>query len=137
VDSKLDWAGKTEYTVTTHKYDTNGTVVTITDIFEYTDQDRLKLHKQLIAGGSEQLIAKNEYDELGQLISKNVGGTDATGATGLQTVDYSYNIRGWLKAINDVENIGTDLFAFKINYNEFQAIGSNDIAPNPLYNGNI
>ncbi|NHN28092.1 hypothetical protein FIA58_020635, partial [Flavobacterium jejuense] len=83
------------------------------------------------------MITKNTYEELGQLISKNVGGTDATGATGLQTVDYSYNIRGWLKAINDVENIGTDLFAFKINYNEFQAIGSNDIAPNPLYNGNI
>ncbi|NHN28161.1 type IV secretion protein Rhs [Flavobacterium jejuense] len=130
VDSKLDWAGKTEYTVTTHKYDTNGTVVTITDTFEYTDQDRLKLHKQLIAGGSEQLIAKNEYDELGQLISKNVGGTDATGATGLQTVDYTYNIRGWLKAINDVENIGTDLFAFKISYN-------NPEDATALYNGNI
>ncbi|NHN28181.1 hypothetical protein FIA58_021120, partial [Flavobacterium jejuense] len=137
VDSKLDWAGKTEYTVTTHKYDTNGTVVTITDIFEYTDQDRLKLHKQLIAGGSEQLIAKNEYDELGQLISKNVGGLDTTGATGLQTVDYSYNIRGWLKAINDVENIGTDLFTFKINYNNFESLGDFDDSANPLYNGNI
>src|SRR5690606_16893311 len=46
----------------------------------------------------------------------------------LQTVDYSYNIRGWLKQINNPANIGTDLFAFKIGYNE---------GNNPLYNGNI
>ena len=76
------------------------------------------------------MITKNTYDELGQLISKNVGGQDATGATGLQTVDYSYNIRGWLKNINDVENIGNDLFAFKISYN-------NPEDATALYNGNI
>ena len=130
VDSKLDWAGKTEYTITTHKYDPNGIFITIKDTYEYTDQDRLSLHKQQINGGSEQLIAKNTYDELGQLISKNVGGQDATGAIGLQTVDYSYNIRGWLKAINDVENIGNDLFSFKINYNTPEEATA-------LFNGNI
>ncbi|WP_445455986.1 DUF6443 domain-containing protein [Flavobacterium sp. HNIBRBA15423] len=137
VDSKLDWAGKTEYTITTHKYDTNGSVITVRDTFEYTDQDRLSLHKQQIGSGSEQLIAKNTYDELGQLISKNVGGQDATGASGLQTVDYNYNIRGWLKNINDVNNIGTDLFSFKINYNDFESLGDFDDSAIPLYNGNI
>ncbi|WP_445455997.1 RHS repeat domain-containing protein [Flavobacterium sp. HNIBRBA15423] len=76
------------------------------------------------------MITKNSNDELGQLISKNVGGTDATGASGLQTVDYNYNIRGWLKNINDVNNIGTDLFSFKINYNDAETATD-------LYNGNI
>ncbi|WP_445457007.1 RHS repeat domain-containing protein [Flavobacterium sp. HNIBRBA15423] len=76
------------------------------------------------------MITKNTYDELGQLISKNVGGLDVTGASGLQTVDYSYNIRGWLKNINDVNNIGNDLFAFKINYNDAETATD-------LYNGNI
>ncbi|AXP79790.1 hypothetical protein CJ739_693 [Mariniflexile rhizosphaerae] len=137
VDSKLDWSGKTEYTITTHKYDINASVITITDRFEYTDQDRLRLHKQQIDQNPEQLIAENSYDELGQLISKNVGGQYATGATGLQTVDYSYNIRGWLKNINDVENIGTDLFSFKINYNDFDSLGNYDYSADPLYNGNI
>ena len=130
VDSKLDWAGKTEYTKTYHKYDTNGTVITITDTFEYTDQDRLALHKQQIGQNLEQLIAKNTYDELGQLINKNVGGIDATGATGLQTVDYTYNIRGWLKGINDIYNLSTDVFAFKINYNDAETATN-------LFNGNI
>ncbi|HJR99863.1 MAG TPA: hypothetical protein VJ780_02905 [Flavobacterium sp.] len=76
------------------------------------------------------MITKNSNDELGQLISKNVGGTDATGASGLQTVDYNYNIRGWLKNINDVNNIGKDLFSFKINYNDAETATD-------LYNGNI
>ncbi len=70
-----------------------------------------------INGGTKRLIAKNDYDELGQLISKKVRGTDITGATRLQTVDYTYNIRGWLKQINNHASLGTDLFGFKINYN--------------------
>jgi len=134
VDSKLDWSGKTEYTITTHKFESNTSVITITDIFKYTDQDRLRLHTQQINGGSGQLIAKNTYDELGQLISKNVGGTDATG---LQTVDYNYNIRGWLKNINDVNEIGTDLFSFRINYDDFESLGDYDDSAILLYNGNI
>ncbi|MCO6176477.1 hypothetical protein NHF50_15615, partial [Flavobacterium sp. NRK F10] len=71
------------------------------------------------------------YDELGQLISKNVGGTDVTGATALQTVDYTYNIRGWLTNINDVNNImtGNDLFNFKIDYNDYAPLAIHDAAP--------
>ncbi len=137
VDSKLDWAGKTEYTITTHKYDSNATALMVRDNFFYTAQDRLELHTQHINGGSAQLIAKNTYDELGQLTSKNVGGTDATGNSGLQTVDYTYNIRGWLKGINDVSNLGTDLFAFRINYNSLDNLGDFDTQGTPLYNGNI
>jgi len=60
-------------------------------------------------------------------VKKNVGGK--TTQTALQAVDYAYNIRGWLKQINDVANLGTvDLFAFKLGYNE---------GTTPLYNGNI
>lgn len=130
VDTHLDWAGKTLYTLTKHKRTSSSTELVVKDMFEYTDQDRLALHKQQINQLPEQLIAKNTYDELGQLISKNVGGEDATGATSLQTVDYSYNIRGWLNTINDVNTIGNDLFAFKINYNTPETA-------NALFNGNI
>jgi RHS repeat-associated protein len=67
---------------------------------------------------------------LGQLISKNVGGSNVTGEGGLQKVDYTYNIRGWLKQINEVDNLQDDLFSFKINYNDA------DTATD-LFNGNI
>src|SRR5690606_31677878 len=93
------------------------TIITTKVEFVYTDQGRLLTQTNQINGGTKQLIAKNDYDELGQLISKKVGGTDITGATGLQTVDYTYNVRGWLKQINDPASLGTDLFGFKLNYN--------------------
>ncbi|WP_323787684.1 DUF6443 domain-containing protein [Psychroserpens sp.] len=56
--------------------------------------------------------------------------------SGLQEVDYTYNIRGWLKTINDVNDLRVnsaieDMFAFKINYN------TNELDGTPLYNGNI
>ena len=130
VTTNLDWSGKTLYTITKHKRADSAMELVIKDMFEYSSQDKLVLHKQQINNLQEQLIAKNTYDELGQLISKSVGGIDVTGSTALQTVDYTYNIRGWLKAINDVNNIGNDLFAFKINYNDAETATN-------LYNGNI
>ena len=90
----------------------------------------------------EELIVVNTYDELGQLKSKKVGGTvdenrPPRQQAGLQTIDYTYNIRGWLKGINDNVNTdntltlaNNDLFGFKINYN-------NPTTGTALYNGNI
>jgi len=46
----------------------------------------------------ERTIAVNEYDELGQLKKKRLG-VSGTG-TQLETLNYEYNIRGWLKSIN-------------------------------------
>jgi len=131
VDSKLDWSGKVEKTVTKHKYNTSASVLTTTETFTYSPQDKLLVHKHKINTGSEELIAKNNYDELGQLIKKEVGGQDFTGADSYQKIDYKYNIRGWLKEINNIDDITSDndLFAFKINYNEG--------VTTPLYNGNI
>ncbi len=57
----------------------------------------------------------------------------STSESALQTVDYNYNVRGWLKEINNVDNIGsTDLFAFEIFYNDATHSLSTD-----LFNGNI
>ncbi|MFS4493194.1 DUF6443 domain-containing protein [Maribacter sp. 2308TA10-17] len=82
--------------------------------------------------GEAELIALNSYDELGRLDNKKVGGdadaTDVLNSVGLQTVNYDYNVRNWLTAINDVNNPGDDLFNFRIGYNE---------GANPLFNGNI
>jgi RHS repeat-associated protein len=134
VDTKLDWAGKTLYTITSQRRTNASELFTVKDRFEYSPQDRLTKHVQQLTSPTllpEQLITLNTYDQLGQLTSKKVGGTDVTGAQALQSVDYTYNIRGWLKAINDVNTLGTDLFAFKINYNQKE----NGTAG--LFNGNI
>lgn len=140
ISSTLDFSGKTLTTETRQKFNAAASELVVTDNFEYSDQDRLLLHTQQLNGGTEQLIATNTFDNLGQLISKNVGGLYSTGATGLQKVDYAYNIRGWLKSINDIDDMATDndFFAFKINYNTVESLprGMEGIA-RALYNGNI
>jgi RHS repeat-associated protein len=93
-------------------------------------------HTHQINGGAVQLLAENTYDELGQLMSKKVGNTSAAP---LQKVDYSYNIRGWMKSINNPTALQqgsdpADVFGFKINYNTVEESAT---AANKLYNGNI
>lgn len=137
VDTSLDWAGKVLQTVTKHKRTGNDAENTITETFTYTPQDRLLTHKHQINSQAQETLTENSYDELGQLILKTTGG-------GLQDVDYRYNIRGWLTAINDEElavsqdgfvNPGEgDLFAFKISYDDVLNPLGGTIA---LYNGNI
>ncbi|MBW1298505.1 DUF6443 domain-containing protein [Aquimarina litoralis] len=131
VETQLDFAGKVLATKTTHTKDGHTPIVTI-DRFTYDHMGRLLSQVQKINEQQEELIVANAYDALGQLTRKKVGGTvssdEVTASAGLQTVDYSYNVRGWLAKINDPDVIGNDLFAFKIAYNT---------GMNPLYNGNI
>jgi RHS repeat-associated protein len=46
----------------------------------------------------EKVIASNNYDELGQLRLKRLGLTSS--GTVLDSLNYTYNIRGWLQGIN-------------------------------------
>ena len=123
-----------------HKRLSSSALLTIVEEYEYTEQGRLSNHFHKINTKPKQLLSHNEYDELGQLVSKNVGGEDLTTFVGLQNVNYQYNIRGWLTEINNVMNLSsdtdpTDLFAFKINYDTPHL--SNGENTDALYNGNI
>ncbi len=84
----------------------------------------IQITQGMISGSQTELIAENLYDELGQLVTKKVGNVESVP---LQTVNYSYNVRGWLKTINDI-NATDKLFNFSINY---------DSGATPLFNGNI
>ena len=129
VESKLDaFTGRVEETKTTHKKTGQTDIITV-DTFEYDHVNRLLEQTQKINNQSIEVIAKNEYDELGQLKSKAVGGK--TTQNRLQTVDYAYNVRGWLKNINQDTHSDNDLFNFSIKYN-------NATDPSKaLFNGNI
>ena len=123
IKTKLDFVGKVIQTESTHKKSGQSDIV-IVDNFEYDHMARLKKQEQQLAASTE-LIAQNDYDGLGQLIKKNVGNSTAKP---LQEVDYKYNIRGWLKSINDINERKDDLFSIEIGYNN---------GNNPLYNRNI
>jgi RHS repeat-associated protein len=142
-ESKLDaFSGQLQYTITKHKRTAADTELLVKEAFTYSPQDRLLTHTHKIGTtGVEQLLVKNEYDELGQLNVKRVGGVDITGTSSLQKVDYIYNIRGWMTGINNdptnslvLNTAEKDLFGFKINYN---TIAGTVADVKPLYNGNI
>lgn len=127
VKSNLDFTGKISETTSIHTR--AGVTTTVIDGLAYDHMGRLLTHKQKINAQSEEIIASNIYDDLGQLVSKSVGGK--INQNRLQNIDYTYNVRGWLKGINDVNTIGTDLFAFQISYDQPSLGGT------ALYNGNI
>ncbi|MBZ9731162.1 DUF6443 domain-containing protein, partial [Salegentibacter sp. JZCK2] len=128
VESDLDFTGKVKTNKTTHSKSGQNTIITI-DTYTYDHMGRLKEQNQKVNSNATELIARNTYDEVGQLVQKQVGGVDK--GIGLQNVDYSYNVRGWLKQINNPGNLGSDLFGFKLNYNTVNHSGT------PLFNGNI
>lgn len=123
-----DFNGRLLATKTTHQRTNKADIVTV-DSFEYDHMGRVTKQTQTVTGnGTPEVIVTNTYDELGQLITKGVGGN--TTQTRLQTVDYAYNIRRWLKKINHDTNNDNDLFDFTIMYEDNDASGK-------LYNGNI
>lgn len=72
----------------------------------YDAAGRLVQVNKKIGNSIETILAKNQYDQLGQLLQKNIGQVRVnTGdynytSTPLDSLYYSYNIRGWLKGIN-------------------------------------
>lgn len=122
----------------------HGTTLTSLTETTYDHMGRVKEIYQTLDNlpATRTLIASNKYNELGELVEKNVHSTD-NGATFLQSNDYRYNIRGWLTHINNsaLSNDGTvnddanDLFGMELKYNEIISI--NGVNTKDQFNGNI
>lgn len=101
-----------------------GSPVTMIREFDYDHQNRPLKIFQTVDGGPRIQMIGNSYNEIGQLVEKNTHSTD-NGITFLQSMDYRYNIRGWLTNINNsaLSNDGltnddaTDLFGMELLYN--------------------
>ena len=103
VQSLLDFTGKPVETRTTHAK-SGLPLIVIADYFTYDHQSRLLTHEQKIDDEPVQLIVSNNYDELGRLTAKDVGGetivdgyTDVTAAdvTADGTIDKNISTNGW------------------------------------------
>lgn len=98
---------------------THTITATILDEFGYDHTGRLLQTATTIDQGTPSVVTQ-EYNEIGQLVEKDLNGA--------QSVDYAYNIRGWLKTINGGTTFDdtSDKFGMKLEYDEAG-----------LYNGNI
>lgn len=88
-------------TKTSH-YQNATTAVHLEDWNDVDHAGRVLKTYRKINGGATQVVAQYTYNVLGQLIDKKL---HDTGGTFLQSVDYRYNIRGWLKSINNAQLI--------------------------------
>jgi RHS repeat-associated protein len=90
--SKLDpFTGRVLETHDTHTK-TGQPNLSIADYFTYDHMGRMLSQKQQIGTEPLQLIAENQYDELGQLVRKNVGGeTLAEGYTDIENLQVTYD----------------------------------------------
>jgi len=140
MDSKLDFAGVVQQSVTTHKRLDTDTDRVITENFTYDNQNRLLTHTHQVDSNPMEYLAQNSYNELSQISAKKVGGISPS--VPLQDISYSYNIRGWMTKINDPANLNGKLLGYSIKYNQVEGQETPDpfdtgLKVLPRYNGNI
>ncbi len=134
--SLLDFVGRTMQNKRT--YVVTGVTKTITEAYTYDHGSRMLKATHSIDGATPIIIAQSNYNELGQSIEKNLHSTD--GINYKQSVDFSYNIRGWMTGINQ-SNIASlasgdavaDYFGMDLAYNN----PFSGLSAMASYNGNI
>lgn len=123
---------------TTH-YQNASTVVNLIDRNEFDNSGRVIKTYRKINSDAEQLLVQYEYNALGQVVDKKLHNTG--GSSFLQSVDYRYNIRGWLISINNSQlNVNAtnndetgDFFGMELIYN----VAESGLSNTQYYNGNI
>ncbi|WP_415326314.1 DUF6443 domain-containing protein [Chryseobacterium sp. MMS23-Vi53] len=106
-ESKLDFAGVVQQTKAYHKRLSTDTEKVIVQNFEYDSLNRLKKQWHQVDSNPQELLVENTYNELSQLSNKKVGNN-------LQSIDYTYNIKGAITKINDPANLSGKLFGYEI-----------------------
>lgn len=165
-DNTYNFRGLLTEKTTIYKYNTSSVDKKIKEIFKYDWAERLWYQTHQIDDQSEVVLFEYEYDELGKVRKKRIGGTRAfslypfsskenvttndlvisdgvkpTRSSFLQEIKYNYNIRGWLTKVNDVNDLNAGTFGKK-------ALFASQLSYNQLtssgidgikeqYNGNI
>lgn len=105
VYTQYDWLGQITQTRFTHEME-GGKIVTIDERFEYDKSGRLLEQYHSIDEEPEILVAEYHYNELGELIEKNLHKQEDD--TFVQSVDFRSNIRGQLTHINQASRTELD-----------------------------
>jgi hypothetical protein len=100
---------------------------------DYDQSMRLRhLYKNIDNATSDQLIDSLQYNELGQLVAKYLGNL-------VDSLIYTYNIRGWLTGINKnyVSGTANHYFGIELGYDKTSSVAPGNSYLNPQLNGNI
>ena len=129
--NRYDFIGKVLQSQVSQTF--GSTATKVNKYFEYDHSGRLIKTEQQIGDNTANRIILSEmvYDELGVMKQKNLNVVNSSAS---QSIDYFYNIRGWLTGINNPDMIGNDYFAMNLYYN---TIISGQLTSSAQYNGNI
>ncbi len=120
----------------------NSAARAITHTFVYDHAQRLKEQWHQIDTGIPYRTVYNEYNEIGQLVDKKLHSSAANATDFKQSVDYRYNIRGWLTSMNNSQlssdgsvtnDDPNDYFGMNLLYEQ----NDSNLGSSGLYNGNI
>ena len=142
--TQYTWGGQPLVSVQKSQNSTINQVYVTISKMEYDQLGRLIKTKKAVNNVTANLpwpeivTATNEYDALGQIKTKNLAPAYASGA-GLETLNYDYNIRGWLLGMNRdyISNASTHKFGFELAYDNTNNIIAGQHYTAAQYNGNI
>nr|WP_121273844.1 DUF6443 domain-containing protein [Pedobacter schmidteae] len=115
-DNTWNFAGELTASTRTHTASATGPATTIANRYEYDHMGRKLATMESINEQQEVVLSKLTYNEIGQLLNKDLHSID-NGATFIQQNSYAYNERGWMSRINDPNNVTSNkVFGMELNY---------------------
>jgi RHS repeat-associated protein len=109
--SQYDFSGKVLSNFISHSIQANSSPFVIISKLEYDKVGRLlKLSKNFHQSFYKELV-EYTYDALGRIQSKRLApGYIGSGNQQMESLEYSYNIQGWLKGINEQWALSNDIY---------------------------
>jgi RHS repeat-associated protein len=147
--TQYTWAGQPLVTIQQQqKNGTNAQTSIVVTKLTFDDLGRVaktekRISTSLVNAGAMpayKTISENEYNKLGQLKKKKLAPAFNSNA-GLETMNYEYNIRGWLLGMNRNHLIaqgqsGANKFGFELGYDKLTSASGRNYTT-AQYNGNI
>ncbi|MFE7087115.1 DUF6443 domain-containing protein [Sphingobacterium spiritivorum] len=121
VTNTYNFAGELLVSTHLHKSSPSASVTQIITKNEFDHMGRPTSIKQQINSQNLVTISTNNYNEIGQLVEKQIG-ADYNGGNSHANIQYTYNERGWLNTSI------SDFFSLKLKYGDGNT---------PQWNGNI
>ncbi len=105
--------------------------------YDYDLIGRLTAISKNYSNSSYKKLFENKYDEFGR-VSQTKLSPDYNGGSGIETLDYTYTLQGWLKAINkDYVTTTSDQQQWSRYFGQVYQYENNDIPGYNSYNGDI
>ncbi|WP_040496285.1 DUF6443 domain-containing protein [Fulvivirga imtechensis] len=131
-----DFMGRSQKMLLNHV--TASVQLKVLEEYEYDHSGRLRTVKHAIDNQDPVILASYKYDGRDQMIEKNLYSTN-NGSSYIQSIDYMYNIRGWLTHINDADLTSgeNDLFGMELVYNNATVSTINGRSIENQYGGDL